>query len=431
MRSPRRKQFVLGLKLGLASSLFIAAVATGEGSLSAYAADAANDRFASGIANRQSALRVSANGSDGNPCTRSAPCRTFDRAYRVARPGRVIEVASGSYPSQTVAARPRSTSAALVVFKAAAGATVTVARLENLASRVEYQNMRIGSFYNYGFNGGTQYGVVFRNIDANTFCIGGGHFVSVVGGDIGPSLSSSATGQQQPCIAKFPGQKSPPPAKVLIEGVAFHDHSHADGRHTECLQVGGVTGLVVRRSTFRRCAQTASIHIGRYDEAWPSKDVVIENNFFLGNTRASSEPLGNIQYSRSEPGLVIRYNSFVGSGGYAILATFDARRPVTPSARIYGNAAYQPGHSQPDNYGPCDRLAVYSRNVWRGASCSPTDVNADPRFVSLTNLHLRSGSPAIDRGDKARFPRKDIDGNRRPFGRAPDAGADERRPRRE
>ena len=420
----------MGLKLGLASLLVIAAVTTGGGPVSAYAADAANDRFASGIAKGQSPLRITPNGSDGNPCTRRAPCRSFDRAFQVARPGRVIEVASGSYPSQTVAARPRSTSAALVLFKPAAGATVTVARLENLASRVEYQNMRIGSFYNYGFNGGTQNGVVFRNIDANTFCIGGGQNISVLGGDVGPSLSSNATGQQQPCVAKFPGQRSPAPANILIEGVAFHDHGHSDGRHTECLQVGGVTGLIVRRNTFRSCAQTASIHIGRYDEAWPSKDVVIENNFFYANTRASSEPLGNIQYSRSEAGLVIRYNSFAGSGGYAILATFDARRPVTPSARIYGNAAYRPGHSQPDNYGPCDRLAVYSHNVWRGASCSPTDVNADPRFVSLTNLHLRAGSPAIDRGDKARFPRKDIDGHRRPFGRAPDSGADERRPRR-
>ena len=289
--------------------------------------------------------------------------------------------------------------------------------------------MRIGSFYNYGFNDGTQDGVVFRNIDADTFCIGGGRNISVLGGDIGPSLSSNATGQQQPCVAKFPGQNSPAPENVLIEGVTFHDHNHADGRHTECLQVGGVTRLTIRRNTFRSCAQTASVHIGRYDAAWPSRNVTIENNFFLGNTRASSEPLGNIQYNRSEPGLVIRYNSFVGSGGYAILATFDSRAPATPSARIYGNAAHQPGHSQPDRYGPCDRLAFYSHNVWRGASCSPTDVNADPRFVSLTNLHLRPGSPAIDRGDAARFPRKDIDGNRRPVGRAPDSGADERRRR--
>jgi hypothetical protein len=379
-------------------------------------------------------LKVSTAGSDANPCTRTAPCLTFDRAYRVARAGQVIEVASGSYPKQVVTAlRPRRSSAAFVVFKPAPHAAVSVARLDNLASRVEYRNMRIGSFFNNGFEGGTQDGVVFRNIDANTFCIGGGWNISVVGGDVGPSLSSNATGQQQPCVAKFPGQSSPAPANVVIEGVAFHDHNHADGRHTECLQIGGVTRLIIRRSTFRNCAQTASIHIGRYDAAWPSRNVTIENNFFFGNTRASSEPLGNIQYNRSEPGLVIRYNSFVGSGDsrkYSVFATFDARAPASPSARIYGNASYQPGHSQQDNYGPCDRLAVYSHNVWRGASCSRTDVNADPRFVSLANLHLRRGSPAIDRGDAARFPRGDIDGNRRPLGRAPDSGADERRPPR-
>ena len=68
---------------------------------------------------------------------------------------------------------------------------------------------------------------------------------------------------------------------------------------TECLQVGGVTRLLIRRNTFHRCAQTASVHITRYDAAWPSRNVIIENNFFLSNRRASTEPLGNIQYSRS------------------------------------------------------------------------------------------------------------------------------------
>jgi Protein of unknown function (DUF1565) len=417
--------------LGLVTALLVAIVSTSGGPAPA-SANVANDRFAS-RAHVRPTLRVSPTGNDANACTRRAPCRTFDRAYRIAGAGQVIEVASGSYPSQMVLARQRSRSAAFVRFRPAPGATVSVARLENFASRVEYRDMTIGSFFNDGFSGGTQDGVVFRNIDANTFCIGGGRNISVLGGDIGPSLSSSSTGQQQPCVAKFPGQSSPAPANVLIEGVAFHDHNHADSRHTECLQVGGVMRLTVRRNTFRNCAQTASIHITRYDAAWPSRNVVIENNFFLSNTRASSEPLGNIQYNRSEPGLVIRYNSFVGSGDsskYSVFATFDSRPAASPSARIYGNAAYQPGHSQPDRYGPCDRLAVYSHNVWRGASCSPTDVNADPRFVSRSNLHLRSGSPAIDRGDAALFPRKDIDGDRRPVGRAPDSGADERRPRR-
>ena len=341
----------------------------------------------------------------------------------------MIEVAGGSYGNQIVRARRTPPGSAFVVFRPAAGAVVTMSRLENDASRVEFRDLRVDSFFNYGFNGGSQDGVVFRNLDANTFCIGGGRNISVLGGDIGPSLSSNATGQQQPCVAKFPGQSAPAPANVLIEGVRFHDHNHADSTHTECLQVGGVSGLTIRRNTFRNCAQTASLHIGRYDAAWPSRDVLIENNFFLSNSGASSEPLGNIQYNRSEPGLIIRYNSFAGSGGYSVFATLDSRPPATPSARIYGNAAYRPAHSQPDNYAPCDTRAIYSHNIWRGATCSPTDLNADPLFISLTDLHLRRGSPAIDRGDASRFPRRDIDGSRRPDGRTPDSGADERRKR--
>ena len=124
-----------------------------------------------------------------------------------------------------------------------------------------------------------------------------------------------------------------------MDGVAFHDHNAANGRHTECLQIGGSNGLTIRRSTFRNCASTASIHITRYDSAYPSRDVVIENNFFYGNTGASSEPGGNIQYSRGEPGLIIRYNTFVGSGGYSLVAFFYDRPPASPSAQIYGNLA--------------------------------------------------------------------------------------------
>jgi chitodextrinase len=374
----------------------------------------------------QGALAVSSTGSDAANCLPASPCRSFNRAYQVAAPGAVVEVAGGSYPDQLIQSDGRSSSSPYVVFRPAPGANVIVSRLENNASRVEYQNMSLASFYNYGFSGGTQDGVIFRNIDANTFCIGGGRNISVIGGDVGPSLSNNANGQQQPCVAKFPGQTAPAPANVVIEGVRFHDHNAADTAHAECLQVGGSLGLTIRRNTFQRCGSTASIHVGRYDGNVPSKDVVIENNFFLPNTGASSEPLGNIQYNRSEPGLIIRYNSFAGSSGYSILATFDFHPPATPSAQIYGNAAYAPGHSQPDGYGPCDSLAVYRHNVWRGASCSSTDVNADPRFVSLTDLHLQAGSPAIDRGDPSAYPSVDFDGQTRPIGSAPDAGADER-----
>ncbi|MDX6439850.1 MAG: hypothetical protein QOF45_2433, partial [Gaiellaceae bacterium] len=46
---------------------------------------------------------LSVSGSDSNACTQAAPCKSFDRAYRVAAPGATVEVAAGSYPAQTIA----------------------------------------------------------------------------------------------------------------------------------------------------------------------------------------------------------------------------------------------------------------------------------------------------------------------------------------
>jgi hypothetical protein len=361
------------------------------------------------------------------PSSRSLqPGQSMDAAYDAASCGQVIEMASGSWPAQVVTGNKTCAEGNYVTFRPALGASVTVARLDNAANRVEYQGLKIPRFYNDGAgirNGnGAQDGVIFRNIDADTFCISGGNNIRVLGGDIGPSLSSSANGQQQPCVAKFPAQTSAAPQNVTIQGALFHDHTGIEGHHTECLQVGGVNGLKLASNTFRMCAATASVHITRYDSSVASSNVVIENNFFGSNAGVTGgEPLGNIQYSRSEPGLIIRYNSFWGSGGYAILATFDDRPPV--AKQIYGNAADAPGHSQPDNYAPCDSSATYHNNVWNGASCSYSDMNADPLFVSSTNLHLQPGSPGIGWGDAGNFPPTDIDGEIRSV--PIDAGADE------
>jgi hypothetical protein len=45
---------------------------------------------------------LSATGSDANPCTQAAPCRTFQRGYNVATPGSTVSVACGAYGGQPV-----------------------------------------------------------------------------------------------------------------------------------------------------------------------------------------------------------------------------------------------------------------------------------------------------------------------------------------
>ena len=43
---------------------------------------------------------LSPSGSDSSPCTQSAPCQSFDRAYHVAPPGQIVQIAGGSYGGQ-------------------------------------------------------------------------------------------------------------------------------------------------------------------------------------------------------------------------------------------------------------------------------------------------------------------------------------------
>jgi hypothetical protein len=68
---------------------------------------------------------VAPNGSDSNPCTRRRPCRSFNRAYHVARPGGTVEVAGGYYPSQTLR-RKAGARSPNVQIREAPGARVVV-----------------------------------------------------------------------------------------------------------------------------------------------------------------------------------------------------------------------------------------------------------------------------------------------------------------
>jgi hypothetical protein len=86
------------------------------------------------------------------------------------------------------------------------------------------------------------------------------------------------------------------------------------------------------------------------------------------------------------------------------------------------------GNVTPTKPWDCNKRVTYSHNVWDGARCGRTDVNAKSGFVrpARLDLHLKRGAAPVDRGDPSSFPTKDIDGEPRPKGKAPDAGADER-----
>ena len=69
---------------------------------------------------------VSPSGNDAAACSQVAPCRSFDRAYRVAQPGQTVEVACGSYGAQSVGRDASKTSSSDVVFRPANSAAPCV-----------------------------------------------------------------------------------------------------------------------------------------------------------------------------------------------------------------------------------------------------------------------------------------------------------------
>ena len=86
------------------------------------------------------------------------------------------------------------------------------------------------------------------------------------------------------------------------------------------------------------------------------------------------------------------------------------------------------GNLAPFAAAACDDRIRYRANVWRGGRCGGTDRSVGRlgfRNPARFDLHLRRDSPAVNSGYRSSFPRRDIDGHRRPRGGAPDAGADE------
>src|ERR687888_416919 len=304
---------------------------------------------------------VSPSGSDGAACTQAAPCRSMDRAYRVAQPGETVELAGGSYPAQTVNADgAKAVGSADVLFRPAAGATVTLGDLRSFANDVHYLGLR--------------------------FATGGQP--NVKGGDYGPYVSCSGGSQITP-YDPDETRLSMMPRFITIDGVVFHDYSISSScpsAHLDCLHIMPAADVTVRNSQFYRCQ-----HLGLLLNSNGPGNVendVIENNFF-GQTagagfalREGAEDFENVQ---------VRYNS-----GSDIIPQTDN---VLKNVRWTANAT--------EYMGPCRSAITYEYNV------------------AGDHLHLKPGAAAIDRGKPGDYPAADIDGNSRPQGSAADAGADE------
>jgi hypothetical protein len=348
---------------------------------------------------------IAPSGADSNPCSKAQPCRSFDRAYRVASPGAVVEVAAGSYPGQAIDPDSSKSSSSDVIFRPASGAAVSMSgELEANGSHFELRDMTLNQV-NFPDSAND---ITLRNVVNHGMWWQGSSNISILGGEI----SCGACGYH----SHMQNSGTHPPTNILFDGVYFHDWQSQGGEHVECLQILGGDGITIRNSVFKDCGTangglgaTADLHLQAYSDPAP-KNILLENDFFY--------PSGNPYVIQGEDfvNFDLRYNSLSGP-----ILLYNGPSSGTGMDFVGNVLKASPCNAQ-DNVAAIN----WRYNVIQGGTCGPTDLNAPEGFLDPnSNLHLKPGAAAIDAGDPTSYPTSDIDGQSRFLGARPDAGADE------
>jgi hypothetical protein len=370
---------------------------------------------------------VAPNGSDSNRgCNQpTAPCRTFDAAYRAATAGEVVGVAGGDYPGQTIVHDGAKTSGPNITFRPLAGAVVSVTGNLNIwASYVTVRQMRIVDVTvrpeDLPVNPPAVTSVRLENVDGRNFEIFSATNVSVIGGDYGPASACGGDfGGSNNSIRKVTPTD---PANILIDGVTIHDIQTYDlvACHLEGLAIFAGKNVTVRNSKF---FGNSVYDIFFQANSGPVSGVTLENNWFAAPVDTHGARQGNaLGFSSVDSGVTIRNNSFDS----AISLDDDGNDPQFTSFVVSGNIG--------ELLSDCGSLRgiVFSYNVWRDTVCGGTNASfsgtypyARDALDATLDFHL-TGGPAVDRiPPQFAGVARDIDGDARPQGAGVDAGSDE------
>ena len=371
---------------------------------------------------------ISPQGSDGNSCSKAAPCLSLNRAYRAARPGDVVEMAAGNYSGdQSIGYDPSKTSSTDVVFRPAAGATVSFPKFDIRGSHVTIDgstgNMRVVGGFSVHSNDASEIArdITIAHLDArgDQITIDTSDGVTLTDLDIG-GFCGGGTQEDALLISRNVAADNGAKNVIVQDSRIGNICLPADNpsAHPDCIAVDNVDGLIFRRNKVWWCGTQ-----GFYTDAWEPgavlRNVLVESNMF-GNcdTPGDLAPtcFNSIHIRTNSTNVAIRNNSIAldQPGGIYVQ---DAR-----NVQVYGNAGKGPNLCANGN-------ATFAYNVWADQKCSPTDVRANPLFLNNStgpdfDLHLQPTSPAIGRGDPTRHPANDVD--IQPRTSPPDAGADER-----
>ena len=415
---------------------------------------------------------LSPSGSDAGSCSLAAPCVSFQRAYQVAAPGAVVEVASGTYPSQVIRA-VAGKSGPNVVFREAAGGRVVLGGLRfgegaDVAQGPDFITVKGMETSYWGsqpaplnqegvsLHPGTT-NIVLEDMDAGNFHVWGARDVTIKGGDWGPCyavwpVSPNVCGNSKIDSWDSGGIRT---GNITIDGAYFHDYRFDDSCyaggadcHWECLYLNASENVTIKNSKFFGCAIfDVFVTFSGPDAVRGHDNLVLENNWFaapfnepsyLSSSRtANAVMLSHCEYSPSDgvdhSGLRVRFNSFAGNA-----SVVDDGTSCTTSGGAYavGNVAAKTGCIAYLSY----RSNLFTTGQGQSGVCDASDRNtgqSSAPYVSDSNSaaldHHLAGAIGSSIADNlvptttlGGCPSTDLDGQTRASSGNCDAGSDER-----
>jgi len=343
-------------------------------------------------------LHVSPNGSDANQCARTAPCASFQRAYRLAAPGAVVVVHGGTYPSQRLTAVPAKRGPN-IVFRPAKGARVVLGGLtfgtDTASEGPKYITVR-GMKLSYA-DANHQRGIDVRPgakqirleyMDAGDFTTWQSNGVTVIGGDYGP-CRAPASG----CWLNNIDVSN----NVTIDGATFHDYNYLPACvasadcHWRSIYINGGHNITLRNSTVRNSVFAPWTTIsGSLAAARGNDGILIENNQFglpVQSPMASGWQNAWCQNGStpSYRNITVRFNSFARGTSADFPGWYDAEfgcrvQNFQVYGNIFGSRPVCPG-AQTLTVGVSYRYNVYAGPL--KGKCGPGDVYIGGRKMSF------------------------------------------------
>jgi hypothetical protein len=352
-------------------------------------------------------LYLSPSGSDTNPCTVDRPCASFDRAYRAASPGAVVQLAAGVYGGQSIPLDSAKTSPEDVLFHASA--PVSIGYLDVNGRHVAFENFTTGGWH---VRTGAD-DVTFRNVNSSErIFVTSATNVAVLGGTVDGGGRYWDNGNQ----VKRASATAAVPENIVFDGVTIRNFrkNPSGSDHVDCLHVFSGRGITVRNSRIENCEHFGILFTVLF--GYSPRDILIENNFFDCCGEGYYSVMLGGGHGETFDNVLIRNNS--------------ANKAITPGTDNAVSNVRFVANNVPEIPG-CRRSGVTSGyNVLHGSSaatCGAYDKLVPSGFLNAGALdfHLRVDAAARDAGDPTNYPPTDIDGQPRPQGGAPDAGADE------